>query len=343
MTRPDAITKRLQGSADVWREVAHLSDTELADLIRADGIDVLLDLNMHMSIPRLRTFAGRPAPVQLCWGAYPGTTGLTHMDYRLTDRHLDPPGAPLPYTEASIVLPDTFWCYDPLTDQPEVSPLPAVTRGQICFGNLNGFWKLNQQTAALWSKVLHAVEGSTLALLSAGWMVGPRDGVAAAERRVASFFEQEGVAAERVRFLTRAPRLEYFDYYQSIDVCLDSLPYGGHTTSLDALWMGVPTVSLRGHSIVGRACDTFANNLGLPELVTTTEAEFVAQAVAMVADLDALSRLRQGLRARMQASRLMDGPRFARNMEAAYRAAWQRHCSGAKPERIDLPIDEPAL
>jgi protein O-GlcNAc transferase len=343
VTRPDAITTRLQRSADVWREVAQLSDSELAELIRADGIDVLLDLNMHMSTPRLRTFASRPAPVQLCWGAYPGTTGVTQMDYRLTDRHLDPPGAPLPYTEASIVLPDSFWCYDSLTHQPEVSPLPALTRGQVCFGNLNGVWKLNRQTAVLWSKVLRAVEGSTLVLLSAGWMVGPRTGVAEAERRVAGLFEQEGIAAERVRFLPRAPRLEYFDYYRSIDVCLDSLPYGGHTTSLDALWMGVPTVSLRGQTIVGRACDTFANNLRLPELVTTTEAEFVARAVAIAADLDALSRLRQGLRTRMQASPLMDGPRFARNMEAAYRAAWRRYCSDAKRERIDLPIDEPAL
>ncbi|HYQ00830.1 MAG TPA: tetratricopeptide repeat protein [Polyangiaceae bacterium] len=337
VTHPDALTARMRRSADVWRDVAEHSDEELAEVIRADGIDVLFDLNMHMATSRLRTFAYRPAPVQITGWSYPGTTGLSHMDYRVTDRYLDPPGEISPFSESALVLPDSYWCYDPGTDQPKVAPLPALTRGAICFGNLNGSWKLNQRSAALWSKVLHAVTGSRLLLLSPGWQNGGRRSVGQAQQRLASFFEDAGIAAERIVFLPRTSRLRYFDYYAQIDVCLDSLPYAGHTTSLDALWMGVPTVSLRGQTIVGRSGVTLSQNLGMPELVTSTETEFVERAVELTNDLAALAQLRLSLRARLEASKLMDGPRFARNMEAAFRAAWRCYCEGKRPARIDIP------
>lgn len=316
-----------------------LSDADLAELIRRDGIDVLVDMNMHMATSRLLAFARRPAPVQMSWGAYPGTTGLSSIDYRVTDRHLNPPGEPHVFVEQPLVLPDTFWCYDPLDRSVEVGELPGLRSSSICFGNLNGVWKLNRETAALWARVLLQVPGSTLSLLSPGWQRGVAGGLAESEQRLLGFFEVAGVAPERVQFLPRAARKAYFEYYNGIDIGLDTLPYGGHTTSCDALWMGVPVVSLVGQTVVGRACLTLNANLGLPELVARSDAEFVETALALSRDLPALAGLRRGLRSRMQSSRLMDGARFARNMEAGYRAAWQRHCAGLAPQRIDLEVD----
>lgn len=339
VTHGDAITEQLRASADVWRDVADLSDADLAELIRRDGIDVLVDMNMHMATSRLLAFARRPAPVQMSWGAYPGTTGLSSIDYRVTDRHLNPPGEPHVFVEQPLVLPDTFWCYDPLDRSVEVGELPGLRSSSICFGNLNGVWKLNRETAALWARVLLQVPGSTLSLLSPGWQRGVAGGLAESEQRLLGFFEVAGVAPERVQFLPRAARKAYFEYYNGIDIGLDTLPYGGHTTSCDALWMGVPVVSLVGQTVVGRACLTLNANLGLPELVARSDAEFVETALALSRDLPALAGLRRGLRSRMQSSRLMDGARFARNMEAGYRAAWQRHCAGLAPQRIDLEVD----
>lgn len=338
VTQPDAVTERLRRSADVWRDTAKLSDLELAELIRADGIDVLVDLNMHMATSRLRTFACRPAPVQLSW-AYPGTTGLSQIDYRLTDRHIDPPELELPYVESSIVLPDTYWCYDSLLEEPPaVGPLPAQSGRPFQFGNLNGTWKINTDIVASWSRVLRAVPESTLALLGPGLAAGKSRRADPSEARLLALFERHGVAPARIRFLPRTKRLAYLEYYRDIDLCLDSLPYAGHTTSLDALWMGVPVLSQRGATVVGRAGVCFAKNLDLPELVVSTEDELVERALVLSRDLEGLARLRGSLRERLQRSALMDGPRFARNVEAACRSAWQHHCAGHKPRRIDLPV-----
>ncbi|HEX2876621.1 MAG TPA: hypothetical protein VHP33_35465, partial [Polyangiaceae bacterium] len=249
---------------------------------------------------------------------YPGTTGLGTMDYRVTDRHLDPPELPsAPYAEESLVLPDTFWCYRAGQGVPEVSPLPALSRGYVTFGSLNAFWKLNLPTLQLWARVLTAVPSSKLLLLA------PEG---AARARVLEVLRGEAVDEARVEFASRRPRLDYLKLYQRIDVGLDSLPYNGHTTSLDAFFMGVPVVTLVGETVVGRAGLCQARNLGLPELVAETPAAFVAAAVHLATDRDGLARLRAGLRERLQGSPLMDAPRFTANLEAAYRKAWRRWC-----------------
>lgn len=316
------LTDRIRGYADVWREVAALDDAALSEVIRRDQIDVLVDLTLHMTGRRLLAFARRPAPVQLCWLAYPGTTGLETMDYRLSDPFLDPTGASTEvYSEETIRLPDSFWCYDPLTDAVEVSSLPALAEGRITFGCLNHFRKVNDGVLRLWAKVLAAVPNSRLLLMAPA---------GSARERVRAIFEEEKVKLDRIEFVDRCGRLDYLRKYREIDICLDTFPYNGHTTSLDALWMGVPTVTLAGETAVGRAGVSQAMNLALPELIATTPEAYVRVSSSLAENVERLVELRATLRERMKRSPLMDGPRFARNLESIYRDIWRRFCAKAQ-------------
>lgn len=330
--QPSSETARTRACADVWREVAELDDAALADLIRRDRIDILLDLTMHMVGRRLLAFARRPAPIQITWLAYPGTTGLEAMNYRLSDPFLDPPDqGNEAYTEETLRLPDSFWCYDPLTDGPELGPLPALANGYVTFGCMNHFRKINDGVLRLWARVLGAVPRSRLMLLA------PEANV---RTRIRSLFEDAGIAPGRIEFIGRSARPEYLSRYRELDICLDTFPYNGHTTSLDALWMGVPTITLVGETVVGRAGLCQAMNVGLPELVATTHDGYVQAASSLAGNLEHLSALRQTLRARLRQSPLMDAPRFARNLEAIYRDVWRRFCKvneGTFPEIRLLP------
>ncbi len=262
--------------------------------------------------------ARKPAPVQVAYLAYPGTTGLSAIDYRLTDPYLDPPGeTDADYVEQSTWLPDTFWCYDPLTDRPLPNALPLLAEGHVTFGCLNNFCKVTDQTLALWSKVLHAVAESRLLLLAP---------VGTARQRVLDRLREEDIEPARIEFVDHRPRAQYLELYHRIDVCLDTLPYNGHTTSLDSHWMGVPVVTRVGRTVVGRAGYSQLTNLGLSELVAWSDDDFVSIAAALAADWPRLAHLRSTLRERMERSPLMDAARFARNIEAAYREMWRRWC-----------------
>lgn len=318
--KPDGFTDRIRGLADVFREVTALSDVALSKIIRQDRIDILVDLTMHMSGHRLLVFARRPAPIQLCWQAYPGTTGLETMDYRVSDALIDPLDASTDcYTEETLRL-SSFWCYDPLTDEPEVSPPPALAEGRITFGSLNHFRKVNDGVLRLWARVLAAVPRSRLLLLAPQGKV--RD-------HVRSIFADGGVEPDRIDFVDRCGRLEYLRRYCDIDIGLDVFPYNGHTTSLDALWMGVPIVTLVGETLVGRAGLSQAMRVGLPELIATTPDEYVRIASALASDLERLAELRRTLRDRMKQSVFMDGAGFARDLESAYRNVWRSYCARA--------------
>jgi predicted O-linked N-acetylglucosamine transferase (SPINDLY family) len=301
VARPDATTARLRSYVDQWRDITSRDDASAAELVRADGIDVLIDLDMHMANNRLRIFAEKPAPVQICWLAYPGTTGLDAIDYRLTDPHLDPPcalaGSEGVYAEKSIALPNTFWCYDPLTDGPEPGPLPASSTETITFGSLNNLCKVGDEVIALWSRVLGALKDARLLLLA-----------------------PTGKARHRVR--------DQFD--RDIDIALDPFPANGHTTSLDALWMGVPVVTLALPTVLGRAGLSQAMNLGQRELVAETADDYVRIAVGLASDLPRLAAMRSGLRQAMQRSPLMDGAKFARALENVYRDVFRRWCERAE-------------
>jgi predicted O-linked N-acetylglucosamine transferase (SPINDLY family) len=330
VARPDEITARLRSLADVWRDITGYSDEQVARLVRQDRIDILVDLTMHMARNRLLVFARKPAPVQVSWLAYPGTSGLSTVDYRFTDPYVDPPGLhDHDYSEESIHLTDAFWCYDPLTSEQAVSALPAVRNGFITFGCLNNFCKVNDSVLKLWAQVLKAVDGSRLLLLAPG---------GSARQRTWDSLEREGVKRDRVTFLARQPRPQYLELYHRIDIGLDTFPYNGHTTSLDAFWLGVPVVTLAGSTAVGRAGLSLLANLGLPELVASTREQFVSIAAALAGDVPRLSGLRATIRDRLEASPLMDAPRFARGVEAAYREMWRRWCKKQAAVDVAGPI-----
>jgi predicted O-linked N-acetylglucosamine transferase (SPINDLY family) len=322
--RRDEFTTRIAGYADRWRDVATLDNPSLCDLIRADGIDILVDLTMHMSGGRLPLFARKPAPVQVAWLAYPASTGLTAIDYRLSDPYLDPPGMDESiYSERTIRLSDSFWCYDPLDGRDiPVSALPALKRGIVTFGCLNNFCKFNDGVLSLWAKVMRSVENSRLLLLSP-----PGTHRSTALER----FAQEGIDPARIEFIAHQPRRKYLQTYHRIDLGLDTFPYNGHTTSLDSFWMGVPVITLVGQTSVARAGWCQLSNLGLTDLAAQSREQFVEIATKLAGDLPRLSMLRTTLRERMQASPLMDGARFARNVEATYRQMWNTWSETASP------------
>jgi protein O-GlcNAc transferase len=305
---PDKATDLIRASADVWHDVRQLNDDQLADEIRRDRIDILVDLTMHMAFNRLRTFAPKPAPVQVTWLAYPGGTGLGAMDYRLTDAWIDPPGeSDAFYSERSVRLPNTWCCYHPVGDVP-----PAAQRspGPVTFGCLNNPCKLNRPTLNLWAKVLSLVADSRLLLLS---------GSERQRRQIAGAFADSGIDSGRIESTTHRRRGEYLRIYDRIDICLDPLIYNGITTTCDALWMGVPVITRTGATAPGRAGLSILSNLDLPELIADDDAQFVNIAKELAGDFALRSQLRASLRDRMCQSPLMDAPRFARNVEAAYK------------------------
>jgi protein O-GlcNAc transferase len=325
--RADAHTRRIAALADVWRDVRTLDDDALAAVIRNDRIDILVDLTMHMARGRPLTFARKPAPVQIAWLAYPGTTGMRAMDYRISDPRLDPVGIETHASERTIRLPDSFWCYDPLTSEPPVNALPALARGYLTLGCLNNPCKLTDHTLRLWGAVMQALGGSRLLLLAPPGRQ---------RQRLSQRLAAHGIAAERVDLIPYRARAAYLRSYHDIDFGMDTLPYNGHTTSLDALWMGVPTITRVGQTCVGRGGLSQLFQLGLGELAAATDDAFIDAAVALAQDIPRLAELRQELRPRLERSPLMDAPRFARHMESVYRGVWSAHCvtESAGPDAI---------
>ena len=317
--RPDELTHRLKACADRWHDVIALSDEQLAAKIRSDGIDILVDLNMHMGRNRLLLFARKPAPVQVTWLAYPGSTGLRAMDYRLTDAEMDPLGSnDADYSEHSVRLPDSWCCFDPITQTPDPGELPALRNGHITFGSLSSFCKINKVTLQRWAGVLEAAPNSRLLLLAP---LGDH------RQRVLDELNGYGVDPSRVEFVAGRPRSAYLELYQRLDIALDPFPYNGITTTCDALWMGVPVVSWPGTTAASRAGLSLLTTTGLPELVGHSREQFVRIAAELAGDLDRLAKLRSSLRQRFADSPLMDAGRFARNVEAAYRQMWRRWCA----------------
>jgi protein O-GlcNAc transferase len=319
--RPDPLTSLLQQRAMQWRNIVGVPDERVAQLIREDQIDILIDLTMHMANNRMRLFARKPAPVQVTYLAYCSTTGLETMDYRLTDPHLDPPGMnDAYYSEKSIRLPETYWCYPVHEQTPEVGPAPAVNSGEVTFGCLNNFSKVSPEALSSWIELLKSVPRSRL-ILHAG------DG--SLRQRTLDLVERAGIKRDRLKFVGKVPLYDYFKQYEQIDIGLDPFPYTGGTTTCDALWMGVPVVTLAGRTGVGRSGVSILRNIGLLELIADSPEQYVQTAAGLANDLPWLSELRRTLRDRMQGSVLMDAPRFARHIEAAYWGMWGNWCGEA--------------
>jgi protein O-GlcNAc transferase len=338
LRRPDDMTHRLRACADTWRDTFSLDDARLAEQIRADRIDILVDLAQHLANNRLLCFARKPAPIQTTWLGYPGSTGLESIDYRLSDRYLDPPSTdstgspqassgPAPglfdafYSEKTIRLPDSYWCYDPLLDPIEVGPLPAAQNGFVTFGCLNNFAKVTEPAIRLWAQAMSRVAGSRLLILTP---------TGSARTRFADQLEIFGIAPSRVEFVDRMSRRQYMALYQRIDISLDTWPCNGHTTSFDSIWMGVPLITLTGQTAMSRGGASVLGNLGLAEFIADVPAQYVDVAAALATDRTRLAALRAELRGRIERSSLMDGNRFARNFEAIYRKVWQDWCADSR-------------
>jgi predicted O-linked N-acetylglucosamine transferase (SPINDLY family) len=318
--RSDEMTEQLRRHADQWRKTRGLSDQQVAQMMRQDRIDILVDLTMHAAEHRLLVFARKPAPVQVTWLSYPGSTGMEAIDYRLTDPQLDPPGFnDACYSEKSVYLPHTFWCYSPPTDAPEVNELPALLTGRITFGCLNTFAKVNEMMLSAWCRLLQQLPSARLLLHA---LEGSH------RQKVRDQLAGNGIDPARLEFVGYAPPSKYFQCYHQIDIALDTFPFCGGTTSCDALWMGVPVVSLVGKTTVSRGGLTILTNVGLAELAAYTADDYVKIAADLANDLPRLAALRTGLRQHMAQSPLMDATRFARDIEAAFRDMWRRWCAG---------------
>ena len=319
IARQDEVTRLVRKHVDQWRDIADLTDEQAADRIRSDGIDILVDLTAHSGRNRLLVFARKPAPVQVTYLAYCSTTGVDAIDYRLTDRFLDSPEDDTShYCERSIRLPDCYWCYSrpPLP----ADRLPSCERrpGPPTFGCLNNFAKVTDPTLELWMQLLGRVPEARLLLYA-------RSGQH--RERVRRFMLRADVAESRVEFVGRQPFEEYLASWRAIDVALDPIPFGGGTTTCDALWMGTPVVTLAGRTAVSRGGSSILGNIGLGELVCRHEEQYLDLAASLIRDGDRLAALRRELRSRLEGSVVMDSARFTRGVEAAFREMWRRWCA----------------
>lgn len=320
--KPDTATDRIKALAQAWHDIVDLRDDEAAALIHTHAIDILVDLSGHTDGHRLGIFARKPAPIQVTYLGYPNTTGLATIDYRLTDSFADAPGlADKLCVEKLWRLPDCAWCYQPPGDAPDVQ---LSTGRKFTFGSFNALPKISSEIITVWAEVLKAVPDSHLLIKSAG------TGAASARVRLSGEFEKRGVSSDRLELLGHiAEGRRHFDIYHRVDVALDSYPYHGTTTTCESMWMGLPVVTLAGQTHVSRVGVSLLSNVGLPELVAETQQDYVRIAAELAGDAVRRNELRAGMRARLLLSPLMDAPRFARNVEAAYRAMWEKWCLAA--------------
>jgi protein O-GlcNAc transferase len=323
VSRPDDVTWRLRGAASVWRDIQGISDAEIASRIRRDRIDILVDLSLQTAGNRLLVFAREPAPVQVTYLSYCSTSGLDAMDFRLSDPYLDPPSTNSEqastdepyYQEKTIRLTHSYWCYEAPEGTPPVNPLPATGNDFVTFGCFNTYAKVSSATWQVWHRLLKTIPDSRLIVHAA---LGSHREMAKKNLAAA------GVNPDRLSFVTGVSTQEYFKWYEQIDIALDPFPYGGGTTNCDAIWMGVPVVTLRGRTGVGRGGASILSNLGMTDWISNDEEHYIQIAGALANDRSKLAELRRGLRQRMQNSPLMDGPSYARDVEAAYRRMWRQ-------------------
>ena len=323
----DDVTVRLKVAADHWRDITALSNESVAGRVREDGIDILVDLAGHTGKHRLLTFARRPAPVQASWLGYPGTTGMSAIDYLVMDAVTAPAGAEAWCSETLVRLPHGRFCYAPPLFAPAVAERPS---GPVTFGSFNHLAKLGPEVVLLWARVLTAVPQSRLVLKWAG-LSEP-----SVRERLTTAFAAEGIGADRLELRGASPHAEMLGEYSDIDIALDSFPFSGGMTSAEALWMGVPVVTWPQDRIASRQTVAFLAELGLTDLAATSADDYVRIAADLAADPARRAELRQTLRPRMAAAPLTDGTTFTPGLEDAYRQMWRRWCAGETPAAINV-------
>ncbi len=323
VSKPDHITEHLRGLASAWRDVSTLDDTELARLIRADGIDILVELGGFTKDGRLLACTARPAPVQISYLGYPNTTGLPQIDYRITDHRADCDDADDFYSETLIRLPRCFLAFAAPEHAPQVEPPPFVRNGHVTFGSFNNLAKVNGKVVALWAEVLRAVRGSRLLLKASG------SGDPTAQDHLRRAFAAAGIAPDRIEFAPYAASARaHLETYREVDVALDTFPYNGTTTTCEALWMGVPVVTLAGERHAARVGASLLGAAGFAAGIAERPMDYVTTARLLAEQQQLLSALRANLRAEMARSPLCDAAGHAKALEEAYRAVWQIWCAG---------------
>lgn len=323
---PDEFSARLEAHGAQWHSTVGLSDEALAQRVRDERIDILVDLTGHMGGHRLLAFARRPAPVQVTWNGYPNTTGMAAMNYRITDALCDPPGqTERLYSERLTRLPGIYMSWRPPQDAPEPGPPPAASSGRVTFGSFNSCYKLTPTVIGLWARILEETKDSRLVLFA---VPGGR-----AEGRLRAQFAALGVESGRIDIRPRVSHEAFLEAHREVDIALDSFPYHGTTTTCFSLWMGVPVVCLTGSSHRSRVGLTLLSSIGCAHLAPSTPKGYVETAAALARDIEGLRQFRGGLRQRMLGSSLTDGATCADALAHAYRAMWNARCSARSASR----------
>ena len=330
---PDCVTQKFKHKFNHYRNIYGLDDAEAIQLIEQDEIDILVDLAGHTNNHRLGVLSYKPAPVQVTYLGYPGTTGVTAVDYRLSDNLTNPPDSQEFYTEELLRLGEIFTCYRPPECAPAVTPLPADEKGYITFGSFKNNCKINPQLIALWAEVLKATENSQLLLR---FERGDDEAIQSHYHRQ---FERSGIASDRIRISGWKPFDEHLRFYGQVDIALDTWPFNGHTTTCHALWMGVPVISLVGQSHASRIGLSILNSIGLEFFAASNPGEYVSKAAALAQNRQSLAKIRATMRQRMAASTLCNPKKFTEALELVFRKIWRRWCdthnsqvAGDRPE-----------
>lgn len=344
VAKPEATTEILKSKFDFYRNIFGLDAQSLINLIREDKIDILVEFAGHTEGNSLIALANKPAPIQVSYLGYPATTGMEQIDYRFTDAIADLPQSQKFYTEELIYLPKGFLCYSPSELAPPPGPLPAETKGYITFGSFNNNSKINPFAIELWSKILKANSNSRFLMKFNGGNKEPL------KNHYLRQFERYGINPQRIEISGWTSRAEHFELYKQMDIALDTYPYNGATTTCEALWMGVPVISLVGENHVSRTGLSLLNQVGLEFFAAKTAEEYVAKAIALDQNYQSLAKIRASIRQRMLSSNLCNSKEFASTVEDAYRKMWHKWCKnqGTKMSRKKtkstqiIPSSEPA-
>jgi predicted O-linked N-acetylglucosamine transferase (SPINDLY family) len=317
----DKYTKRLKSYANLWRECHQMDDESLARLIQTDKIDILVDLAGHTVNNRLLVFAKKTAPIQVSYLGYVSTTGLRRMDYRIVDYQTDPADCTNPHTEKLFRLPNTFLCYQPPDDSPSVVNAPLIKNGYVTFGSFNAIKKTNDYTILLWSRILHAVPSSRLYIKSKAFNDKPT------QERFRSKFQANGIRSDRLILNGyQLSNLDHLAQYHFVDIGLDTFPYNGTTTTCEALWMGVPVITMTGDRHAGRVGASLLQTIGLKDAVAHNEKDFIHKAVTIAQNKSLIIQLRKNLRTILINSTLCNAQEFTQSLEKAYHDMWHHYC-----------------
>lgn len=326
----DYITQRMMPYADHWRWVVELSDDALLEMIHMDQIDVLIELSNHTAGHRLYLMGRKPAPIQMTWLGMPTTTGVSAIDYRITDEMMDPEGMTEHLHAEKLLRLVSGWCYKPPKDAENepVAETPALRKGHLTFASLNAFGKINLNVVRLWGRILREIPDAELYVATGG-----KDGDTELEKTVRRNCEECGVPLDRLHLMGRKPFSEYFKFHGEVDIVLDPFPYNGGTVTAHALWMGVPVLSLAGPKPIHRMGVSMLTSVGLGEFIAQSQDEYVEIAKRFAGDISRLAEIRREVRPNMEKSPLMDGEAVTRDLEGAIRRIWREWCEKNRKSR----------